>query len=73
MFHEIKLLTSTIYLGHFKKGHSDKGHKEDKKGEEEEKKKKFFNEEGDEAHDEKKGIIMLCNFSVFTNYFYKMY
>lgn len=42
-------------LGHFKKGHSDKGHKIDKKGDEEEKKTKFFDEDGDEAHDEKKG------------------
>lgn len=44
-----------IILGHFKKGHSDKGHKAEKKGEEAEKKKKFFDEDGDEAHDEKKG------------------
>lgn len=46
-----------MLLGHFKKGHSDKGHKVDKKGDEEEKKTKFFDEDGDEAHDEKKGNI----------------
>lgn len=43
-------------LDHFKKGHSDKGHKIEKKGDEEEKHTKFFDEDGDEAHDEKKGI-----------------
>lgn len=48
---------STYSLGHFKKGHSDKGHKEEKKGEEDEKKTKYFDEDGDEAHDEKKGNI----------------
>lgn len=42
-------------LGHFKKGHHDHGHKLEKKGDEEEKKTKFFDEDGDEAHDEKKG------------------
>lgn len=38
--------------GHFKKGHSDKGHHVIHKGEEDEKKTKFFDEEGDEGHDE---------------------
>lgn len=46
-----------LHSGHFKKGHSDKGHKAEKKGEEEEKKTKYFDEDGDEAHDEKKGKI----------------
>lgn len=46
-----------IFLDHFKKGHSDKGHKIEKKGSEEEKHTKFFDEDGDEAHDEKKGKI----------------
>lgn len=44
-----------IYLGSFKKGHSDKGHHVIHKGEEDEKKTKFFDEDGDEAHDEKDG------------------
>lgn len=44
-----------VFSGHFKKGHSEKGHKAEKKGDEEEKKTKFFDEDGDEAHDEKKG------------------
>lgn len=42
--------------GKYKKGHSKKGHEEEKKGEENEKKTKFFDEDGDEGFDEKKGI-----------------
>lgn len=53
-----------IFLGHFKKGHSDKGHKIEKKGSEEEKNTKFFDEDGDEAHDEKKGKTKSINYTI---------
>lgn len=44
------------FSGSFKKGHSEKGHHDIHKGDEDEKKTHFFDEDGDEAHDEKKGI-----------------
>lgn len=44
-----------FFAGDYKKGHSEKGHKEVKGGEDEEKKKKYYDEDGDEGHEEKKG------------------